>query len=178
MVIPASKTVRRVFKEVFPPQRPTSQETMQRFIIRRFFEEVYSKGDLAVAHEILTTDFAFDGPPGGRHGPEHFLQCTSPLRTALGIHFAIEVVIADGDTVSCFSTMYGTHQGEFRGIPASGKHIAMPRIDTFHFSGSRIQEARTTLDHQGLMQQLSAQEGEVLYHTIEYARCSSLPREG
>lgn len=177
MVTTASKTVRRVFKEVFPPQRPASQETMQRFIIRRFFDEVYSRGDLAGAHEILTTDFAFDGPPGGTHGPEHFIQFTSPLRTALGIHFAIAAVIADADTVSCFSTMYGTHQGAFRGIPASGKHIAMPRIDTFHFSENRIQEVRTTLDQQGLMQQLSAQEGEVLYHTIEYASCSSIPMD-
>ena len=124
-------------------------------LIRRFFDDVFTRGDKASAHEILATDFVFYGPAAGVHGPENFVQFTGMLRNALAVHFTVEVLIADGDKVSSLSTMAGTHQGEFRGIPASGRQIAMPRIDTFHIAEGKIREVRTTLDHQALMQQLS-----------------------
>jgi len=38
---------------------------------------------------------------------------------------------------------------------ASGRRIALSRIDTFHIAAGKIREVRTTLDHQALMQQLS-----------------------
>ena len=124
-------------------------------LIRRFFDEVFTRGDMAAADEILTTDFVFYGPAAGVHGPVNFVQFTGMLRNALAVHFTVEVVINDGDKASCLSTMHGTHQGEFRGIPPRGTQIAMPRIDTFQIVEGKIREVRTTLDHQALMQQLS-----------------------
>jgi steroid delta-isomerase-like uncharacterized protein len=124
-------------------------------LIRRFFDEVMTRGDLAVAHEILTTDFIFDGP-AGVYGPVNFVQSTGILRNALAARFTIEVVIADGDRAACLSTMYGTHQGEYRGVPASGRRIAIPRIDTFSIAGGKIREVWTTLDYRTLMQQLES----------------------
>jgi ketosteroid isomerase-like protein len=123
-------------------------------LIRRFFDEVVTGGDMAAAHEILTTDFVCYGPAAGVHGPVNFVQCTGMLRNALAVHFTVEVVIADGDTVSCLSTMHGTHQGDYRGSPASGRQITLPRIDTFHLVEGKIREVRTTLDHRALTQQL------------------------
>lgn len=124
-------------------------------LIRRFFDEVFSNGNPAVANEILASDFVFYGPAAGVHGPENFVQFTGTLRNALAVRFMLEVVIVDGDRVSSLSTMSGTHQGEFRGIPPSGKRIVMPRIDTFQITDGKIREVRTTLDHQALMQQLN-----------------------
>jgi len=124
-------------------------------LIRRFFDEVITRGDLAAAHEILTTDFIFDGP-AGVHGPVNFVQFTGILRNALAARFTVEVVIADGDKLACLSTMHGTHQGEFRGVPASGRRIAIPRIDTFSIAGGKIREVWTTLDYRTLMQQLES----------------------
>jgi predicted ester cyclase len=124
-------------------------------LIHRFFDDVFTRGDMAAAHEILTTDFVFYGPAAGVHGPEHFVQFTGMLRNALAVHFTVEVVIADGDKISSLSTMAGIHQGEFRGIPPRGMQIVMPRIDNFQITEGKIREVRTTLDHQALMQQLS-----------------------
>jgi predicted ester cyclase len=125
-------------------------------LVRRFFDEVFSKGDLAVANEMLTADFVSYGPAAGVHGPENFIQFTGMLRTALDVRFTVEVVIADGDKVSSLSIMSGTHRGEFRGIAPSRKQIALPRIDNFQISEGKIREQRATLDHQALMQQLSS----------------------
>ena len=52
-------------------------------LIHRCFDEVVTRGDLAAAHEILTTDFVFDGPATGVHGPVNFVQSTGILRNAL-----------------------------------------------------------------------------------------------
>ena len=114
-----------------------------------------TRGDLAVAHEILTTDFVFYGPPAGVHGPVNFVQSTGILRNALAARFTVEVVIDDGDRAACLSTMYGTHQGEYRGMPASGGQIALPRIDTFSIAEGKIREVRMILDSQALIDQLS-----------------------
>src|SRR5215467_10073818 len=124
-------------------------------LIRRFFDEVITRGDLAAAHEILATDFIFDGP-AGVHGPVNFVQFTGILRNALAARFTVEVVIADGDRLACLSTMHGTHQGEFRGVPASGRRIAIPRIDTFSIAEGNIREVWTTLDYRTLMQHLES----------------------
>ena len=113
-----------------------------------------TRGDLAAAHEILTTDFIFDGP-AGVHGPVNFVQFTGILRNALAARFTVEVVIDDGDRAACLSTMYGTHQGEYRGMPASGGQIALPRIDTFSIAEGKIREVRMILDSQALIDQLS-----------------------
>jgi len=136
-------------KGVFPIASGTTNA-----LVRRFFDEVVTRGDLAAAHEILTTDFVFYGPAAGVHGPINFVQFTGVLRNALAVQFTVEVVIADGDTASCLSTMQGTHQGEYRGMPASGRRIALSRIDTFHIAEGKIREVRATLDHQLLMRQL------------------------
>ena len=124
-------------------------------LIHRFFDDVFTRGDMAAAHEILTTDFVFYGPAAGVHGPDNFVQFTGMLRTALAVQFIVDLVILDGEKVSSLSTMSGTHQGEFRGIPASGRQITLPRIDNFQIAEGKIREVRTTLDHQALIQQLS-----------------------
>ena len=130
-------------------------EEENKALVRRFFDEIFCKGDPTVANEILGTDFVFYGPNAGVHGSKDFLQFTNMPRTALNIRFTIEVVIADGDKVATFSIMSGTHLKEFWGIPPSGNQIRIPRIDNFQIIEGKIREVRTTLDHQGLIQQLN-----------------------
>ncbi len=140
----------------------TSMSTdKNKVIVQRFFEEIFSKGNRATADELLATDFAFYGPPGGIHGPENFLQFTNSIRDALDVHFTVDVVIADGGKVSSLCTMHGTHRKEFREIPARGKKFALPRIDNFRIlEDGKIQEVRTTFDHPTLLQILRTPEGQ------------------
>lgn len=131
-----------------------STTDQNKVIVQRFFGEIFSQGNRATADELLATDFAFYGPPGGIHGPENFLQFTNSIRDALAVHFTVDVVIADGGKVSSLCTMHGTHRKEFRDIPPSGKGFALPRIDNFRIYEGKIQEVRTTFDHPTLLQML------------------------
>jgi predicted ester cyclase len=62
--------------------------------------------------------------------------------------------VAAGDLVTTYKTYYGTHQGEFLGIPATGKKISFYTVDAMRVVDGKITEhwgVATLLD---LMQQL------------------------
>jgi steroid delta-isomerase-like uncharacterized protein len=127
-------------------------------LVHRFFEEVFSKGDLAVAQEILAPDFTFYGPPEGIRGAQGFLQFSTAIRNALGVQFKVETVIIDGEKAASLATMSGVHEKEFRDIPASGVHFSMPRIDNFLIEDGKIKEVHTTFDHRILLRDLGSPE--------------------
>jgi predicted ester cyclase len=61
---------------------------------------------------------------------------------------------AAGDLVTTYKTYHGTHQGEFLGIPATGKRIRFYTVDAMRVVDGKITEhwgVATLLD---LMQQL------------------------
>jgi predicted ester cyclase len=61
---------------------------------------------------------------------------------------------AAGDLVTTYKTYYGTHQGEFLGIPATGKKVSFYTVDAMRVVDGKITEhwgVATLLD---LMQQL------------------------
>jgi len=68
----------------------------------------------------------------------------------------IEDVFAAGDQVACRFVMTGTHQGEFNGIPATGKAIALPGITILRFAEGKCVERWNQADFLGLLAQLGA----------------------
>jgi predicted ester cyclase len=64
--------------------------------------------------------------------------------------------VAEGDKVVTRKTFYGTQQGEFMGIPPTGKKVAFDVIDIFRIADGRILEHWFAGDMLGLMQQLGA----------------------
>jgi steroid delta-isomerase-like uncharacterized protein len=126
-------------------------------IVHRYVEELLNKGNLAIADEILTTDFVFHGPstPESIRGPEGFKQLVTTLRTAFpDLHFTAEEKIAEGNKVAGCFTIRGTQQGELFGIPPSGKQFAVRGVDIFRLASGKISEVRALFDTLGQMQQL------------------------
>ena len=65
-------------------------------------------------------------------------------------------LLAEGDQVVTYKTFYGTHQGDFMGIPPTGKQVAFDNIDILTVKGGKITEHWTVGDLLSLMQQLGA----------------------
>lgn len=65
-------------------------------------------------------------------------------------------VLWTGDTATVRFTMGGTHNGDFNGIPATGRTIALPGITTVRFDGDKIVERHSQADMLGLLVQLGA----------------------
>jgi predicted ester cyclase len=71
-------------------------------------------------------------------------------------HAALEDLIAEGDKVVWRYTFRGTHQGEFMGVPATGKVVTYTGIIISRIAGGKFVEDWESFDALGLMQQLGA----------------------
>src|SRR5262245_43394849 len=92
-------------------------------LTRRFYQEVWNKGNLDAVAELLTSDFVdHAAPPGFAPGREGAKQVFSMYRSAFpDFRLAIEDLIAEDDKVVARWVTQGTHQGELMGIPPTGK---------------------------------------------------------
>ncbi len=123
---------------------------------RRFVEEVINQGNIEAIDELIdpgVVDHAVPaGFPTGREGAKQFFAM---MRSAFpDLHLTIEDMIAEGDKVVMRSTWSGTHQGEFMGIPATGRRVTVSAIDISRVADGRIVEHWEQSDALGLMQQL------------------------
>ncbi len=64
--------------------------------------------------------------------------------------------LESGDSVTIRFTMTGTHVGEFMGVPATGRKIALPGITILRFEGDTVVERWSSADMLGLLVQLGA----------------------
>jgi predicted ester cyclase len=65
-------------------------------------------------------------------------------------------VLWDGDTCAIRFTMTGRHEGEFMGVPATDRPIALPGITILHFQGDHVVERFSQSDMLGLLIQVGA----------------------
>jgi steroid delta-isomerase-like uncharacterized protein len=134
-----------------------SSET-NKTVSRRFFEEVFGKGNLAVADQIIVKDQVNSGP-GNPHGLLPGLEGTKQLVTMYrnafpDVRFTIDEQLAEGDKVMTRWTAHGTHQGELAGIPATGKSSTVTGIAVDRIVNGKIAESWGIFDEFGMMQQL------------------------
>ena len=125
-------------------------------LVQRLMEEFVLKGNLAVADEILAADFVNHSPdPGTTPDREGLKQHVSTTRSAFpDLHGTFEDLIAEGDKVVVWGTLAGTHKGEFRGIPPTGKQFTASAITILRVVGGKVVERWNIADQLGMMQQL------------------------
>ena len=124
-------------------------------LVRRFWEE-WSKGNLGIVDELEASNCVSHGP-GVREirGPEGLKQLLATVLTALpDYHVTVEDMVAEGDKVVARLTETGTHQGDFQGIPPTGKWCTVSSINISRIVGGKIVETWSEADMLGLMQQL------------------------
>ena len=123
---------------------------------RRFYEEVWGKGNLDVADELSAENFVDHNPvdPNLPPGIEGFKQMVPMFRTAFpDLQFTIEDMIAEGDKVVSRLTMRATHQGEFMGVPATGKQVTVTGMNISRHANGKYVEDWGNWDALGMLQQ-------------------------
>jgi steroid delta-isomerase-like uncharacterized protein len=127
--------------------------------VRQFYDEVINAGALDRIDEFCTEDFVeheeFPGLPPDREGVKQFFGM---VREAFP-DFRIDVddIIAEGDRVAVRMRMSGTQQGDFLGVPATGRHFSVTGIDILRLvDEERAAEHWGASDMMGMMQQLGA----------------------
>jgi steroid delta-isomerase-like uncharacterized protein len=72
------------------------------------------------------------------------------------IQFELQQFIAQGDLAVAHMRVRGTHRGEFLGISATGRTIAIQSVETFRLADGKVAEQWVLMDALGLLQQLGA----------------------
>ncbi len=117
-------------------------------IARRAIEELWNKGNMAVADELLAANFVNHDPVGGPEGPETsnleaYKQGIIDFRTDFpDFHVTIEEMIAEGDKVVTRWTCTGTHKGKSGvfDIAPTGKSVTIEGATIDHIAGGKILE--------------------------------------
>ena len=127
-------------------------------IVRRFTEEVITKGKIDAAAQFVWEDVVEQVPlPGQRPGLEGLKDILRYMRSGFpDIDFSVKEQISEGDKVASRFEWTGTHQGEFMGVPATGKPVRVWGIVIDRLEDGRIKDTRIIMDTLGLMMQLGA----------------------
>ena len=126
--------------------------------MRRLYELI-SAGDIDGFGEHLAEGFVdHDETPGFEPDKEGVKQALRMYRTAFpDLRMEAEDVLVSGDKVVARVRVTGTHQGEFAGMPATGRSADVRLIDVIRFGEDGLARERWGLfDALGLMQQLGA----------------------
>ncbi|MFC1633346.1 alpha/beta fold hydrolase [Planctomycetota bacterium] len=135
-------------------QTATAQTETNKAVVFRL-GEVWNQGNLAVADEIFATDFVNHDPSRPDVTDlESYKGAVVEYRTAFPDFRVVIHMVAEGDKVAARWTATGTHQGEFMGIPPTGKHMTWTGMNIFRLAGGKIVEAWWSYDALALMQQL------------------------
>jgi hypothetical protein len=135
------------------------QAIINKAVFSRLDAAINSRDAEAIARsidEVVAPDVLFHAPvPTGVTGVQALKQVWVVLLRAFpDLHVAVEDVIAEGDKVVVRNTVTGTHQGEYRGVPPTGKSVSYHEIFIFRFSGGRIAEIWGVVDVLSQLKQL------------------------
>ena len=92
-------------------------------LARQFFEQIWNQGDESAIDRFIAEDAAGNDPKFGV-GRESFRLQWRKWRAAFpDINFAVEEIVAEGDTVVTRWRLTGTHLGEYLGKEATGNKV-------------------------------------------------------
>jgi predicted ester cyclase len=134
------------------------QEQRNKQIVRRFVDEYQTNADEQAFADLMDPGFVdHSRPPGVAEGPEGVRQQFDLFRGAFsGFRAEILDQVAEGDRVVTRKVFHGVHDGDFLGIPPSGRDVQIAVIDIVRLSGGRIAEHWNVVDQLGLMRQIGA----------------------
>ena len=124
--------------------------------IVRYGLELYDERNFVERDKLFSPNTVYHAPGGKEYNLKGYReQFASHFFTAFpDLRHTIEDIIADGDKVVLRLSDYGIHQGEFMGIPPTGREIQWPVTSIFRLSDGIVQELWIEFDILSLMQQL------------------------
>ncbi len=135
---------------------PVNETQANKAMVRRFFEEVWSTGDIGRRDDFLHADYR--GHMAGAEAPidrDGWTAWFQGFRVAFpDARFTVEDLLGEGDRVAARLTMRGTHAGALNGIPPTGRAVVVTGMSIERLVGGRIVEGWNQNDALGLLTQL------------------------
>jgi serine phosphatase RsbU (regulator of sigma subunit)/predicted ester cyclase len=129
-------------------EAPVSAEERNEALVRRYFEEVWAKGNVAAVDEFMAPNYVeHTVPPGSPPGRDALKQRVAMYHEAFpDVRRVLHDLLAQGDRVAYRWSASGTHLGEWAGIPPTGLHMATRGITIYRIAGGRCVEGWASVD--------------------------------
>lgn len=124
-------------------------------IMRRFYGELFNKGNLSIIDEIFDKNFVDRSFYGKEAGIEDVIKSFKEFKKAFpDSKIEIEDMLEESDKVVTRFTWSGTHESDFMGMKPTGKKVKMSVIDIIRISNGKIIERWGAEDNLSLWRQL------------------------
>lgn len=133
-------------------------------LVRRYFDEVWNRGNLAAVDDFFGDDFENFGHRGAEARGLVRAVVTAWRRAFPDLRFDVEDEVVSGDAVVHRVTCSGTHTGAFEHpavgvLPPSGRRFSVDHMHIHRVRDGRIVQHWGTRDDLAMMQQLGAIAG-------------------
>jgi predicted ester cyclase len=137
-----------------PTGAPATREACKT-IMRTLIDEIWAKGEVDLADDLFHPQAICPSASTLPVGPEGTKQIVQMVRTAFPDYWVnIDLIAAEDDRVGARITQGGTHNGEFFGIPPTGKEVQWTEMAILRIGDGKILATWFDSDIAGLMQQL------------------------
>lgn len=126
-------------------------------VVKRLFEEVFNKGDIAVLDEILDANVTIQDPAlrAPKSGSKYIKELEKSYKNAFNNkQIRVNDIFSTEDRVIVEWTCTGTHTGEFYGIAPTKKNFTITGISVYHLKNGKIDKIVQNWDRCGLFEQL------------------------
>ena len=125
-------------------------------VVRRFYEEVWNRGNTEVAGEVFADDYVRHDlrPTQALPGGAGQAKVAADFRAAFpDLTFHVDLVVGEGDLVAARWTASGTHTGPWGDIAPTGRMVTFHSVNFFRLRDGKVVEIWNHRDDLGLMQQ-------------------------
>jgi predicted ester cyclase len=130
----------------FDTMKGDAMSEQNKDVVREYYARVINGRDLDAVDQFFVDERMVEGVRSG---------CFRYFEAFPDLHVALEDLIAEGDRVFLRSTLTGTHDGEYKGIPATGRHVATESAEVFRVADGRFAGYWCLTNVAGLMRQLT-----------------------
>jgi predicted ester cyclase len=127
-------------------ERSIGMSEENKALVRRYYDEILNERKLETLAGYWTDEQMIEPVRRG---------CFSYFTAFPDLHCNVDELIAEGDRVFCRSTMTGTHDGEYKGIPPTGRHVSAESAEVFRIVDGRFAGYWCLANVAGLMRQLT-----------------------
>jgi steroid delta-isomerase-like uncharacterized protein len=115
-------------------------------LVRSYYAKVLNGRELDAVTDYFADERMVEGVRRG---------CFAYFEAFPDLHVSVDELIAEGDRVFCRSTMTGSHDGEYKGIPATGRHVSAESAEVFRIGDGKFAGYWCLTNVAGLMRQLT-----------------------
>lgn len=124
--------------------------------VARSYFKAYETGDIEAVMRFLDHDYVLH--PGGGEEPLNYDGRKRDEMVFFAAFSNIEAVVEDqvveGDQVVSRVTLHCTHSGEYQGVPATGKRVAITYMDILRLKAGKIVEEWVEFDVMSILRQI------------------------